>query len=246
MRSEIESPVAGDVRLRLFLEILSASCGEADASDYRWNWINAFCSGHEEREPDTFNMAADAGYTTVSHDSDTDSGIVRLTDAGRAYLAASPTPDSSAADDVLARHVVEVIEEDGGCWTACSGCQESDEGYVSEKYYPYSPIFRCQPGGGCSECGGIGVIWQDGAYLASWGNGLSPDSSAVSGSAEVEIAYLRKALAFCESEARIANRVIAEKKSGRGQGKIRVATALHRIEHHAEHVRPTLTEVQQS
>ncbi|WP_294138293.1 hypothetical protein [Sphingomonas sp.] len=99
-----------------------------------------------------------------------------------AHMARTPAP----AGDVLARHVAEVMEEDGGCWTACSGCQESDEGYVSEKYYPYSPIFKCQPGGGCQECGGIGVIWQDGAFLASYGDALSdttPDS-AVSGSAE--------------------------------------------------------------
>jgi hypothetical protein len=79
---------AREVRLRMFLEILAASCGQADASDYRWNWINAFCGEHEGCEPDTFNTAHDAGYTTVSHDSDTDTGTVYLTDAGRAYLSA--------------------------------------------------------------------------------------------------------------------------------------------------------------
>jgi len=86
---------AREVRLRLFLEILSASCGQADASDYRWNWINAFCGEHEGYEPDTFNTAHDAGYTTVSHDNDTDSGIARLTDAGRAYLATPPASDAA-------------------------------------------------------------------------------------------------------------------------------------------------------
>ena len=77
---------------------------------------------------------------------------------------------SGAGEDTLTKHVAEVMAEDGGCWMACSGCQESDEGYVSEKYYPFSPIFRCQPGGGCSECGGIGVLWEDGAFLASYGD----------------------------------------------------------------------------
>jgi len=86
---------AREVRLRMFLEILQASCGQADASDYRWNWINAFCGEHEGYEPDTFNTAHDVGYTTVSHDSDTDSGIVRLTDAGRAYLATPPASDAA-------------------------------------------------------------------------------------------------------------------------------------------------------
>lgn len=85
--------------------------------------------------------------------------------------------EGAEAIDGLTRRVAEVVNEDGGCWTACSGCQESDEGYVSEKYYPYSPIFRCQPGGGCSECGGIGVLWQDGTFLASYGEALSEDTT---------------------------------------------------------------------
>ncbi|EZP57461.1 hypothetical protein [Sphingomonas sp. RIT328] len=100
-----------------------------------------------------------------------------------AMLAAAPkvASDTGAGVDTLAKHVAEVMAEDGGCWTACSGCQESDEGYVSEKYYPYSPIFRCQPGGGCSECGGIGVIWNDGAFLASWGDSLATPTDATDG-----------------------------------------------------------------
>ena len=92
---ELPDARARELRLRMFLEILAASCGQADASDYRWNWINAFCGEHEGCEPDTFNTAHDAGYTTVSHDSDTDSGIVRLTDAGRAYLATPPASDAA-------------------------------------------------------------------------------------------------------------------------------------------------------
>lgn len=88
------TPILGDMaqeqRLRMFLEILSASCGQADASDYRWNWINVFCDEHEGREPDTFNLAEQRGYTTVSHNTDTDEGMVYLTDAGRAFLSAAP------------------------------------------------------------------------------------------------------------------------------------------------------------
>lgn len=85
--------------------------------------------------------------------------------------AALATQDGET--DWLTRSVAEVMQEDGGCWSACSGCQESVDGYVSSRDYPYSPIFKCQPGGGCGECGGIGVIWQDGDFLASYGDALS-------------------------------------------------------------------------
>lgn len=106
----------GDDRLRMFLEIMSAAGGEQDATDYRWNWINAFCSEHEGREPDTFNTANQRGFTTVSHDTDTDTGVVRLTDAGRAYLAASPPAPADASGEVLRSAIMaEVVE--GGRWS---------------------------------------------------------------------------------------------------------------------------------
>ncbi|MES2173830.1 MAG: hypothetical protein V4523_07770 [Pseudomonadota bacterium] len=75
--------------------------------------------------------------------------------------------------EYLIKSIAEVVEEDGGCWSACSGCQESVDGCVSFRDYPYSHIFRCQPGGGCSECGGIGVVWQDGDFLSSYGEALA-------------------------------------------------------------------------
>ena len=107
--------------------------------------------------------------------------VDRLIEIARSLAEPASHPCKSGEDageiDGLTRRVAEVVNEDGGCWTACSGCQESDEGHVSEKYYPYSPIFQCQPGGGCSECGGIGVIWQDGDFLASYGDALSEDAT---------------------------------------------------------------------
>ena len=65
---------------------------------------------------------------------------------------------------------IEVTKEGDGCWRPCSGCQESVDGCVSTKDYPFSAIFGCQPGGGCGECGGIGVIWDrtDYAEMAEW------------------------------------------------------------------------------
>lgn len=62
--------------------------------------------------------------------------------------------------------VMEVREEGDGFWAACSGCQESIDGYVSTKDYPFSAAFGCQPGGGCSECGGLGVKWDTTDYDA--------------------------------------------------------------------------------
>lgn len=89
---------------------------------------------------------------------------------------AHPTAAVAGEGEALARRIAEVVQEDGGCWSACSGCQDSVDGYVSNKDYPYSQIFKCPPGGGCRECGGIGVIWQDGAFLSSYGDALSAES----------------------------------------------------------------------
>ena len=66
----------------------------------------------------------------------------------------------------LRASIAEALEEGHGFWRACSGCQESCDGVVSVQDYPYSEVFRCQPGGGCRECGGLGVIWDDTDYDA--------------------------------------------------------------------------------
>lgn len=60
--------------------------------------------------------------------------------------------------------VMETRDEASGFWTACSGCQESVDGHVSQKDYPYSAVFGCQPGGGCDDCGGLGVKWDNTDY----------------------------------------------------------------------------------
>lgn len=70
----------------------------------------------------------------------------------------------------FADSIAEVVSESGGYWQACSGCQESNEGSVSTDLYPFSTVFQCQPGGGCSECGGLGVVWDntDWSDYAEW------------------------------------------------------------------------------
>ncbi len=69
---------------------------------------------------------------------------------------------SPALDHAHTYHRINELIEEGGFWKSCTGCQESVDGYVSTKDYPYDPLFRCQPGSGCHECGGIGVIWDNG------------------------------------------------------------------------------------
>lgn len=91
---------------------------------------------------------------------------------GQLRRASRPAPSEASADvvedkldrDWTKRSVHEVMDEGDGFWRPCSGCQEGVDGYVSQKDYPYSDMFRCQPGAGCSECGGIGVTWDDTDY----------------------------------------------------------------------------------
>lgn len=79
--------------------------------------------------------------------------------------------------DGPAGRVSEVVDEGYGVWRPCSGCQESAEGYVSTKDYPYDRVFQCQPGGGCRECGGIGVVWDDTDYEAMARDMLAEDAA---------------------------------------------------------------------
>lgn len=57
----------------------------------------------------------------------------------------------------------EAIKVYAGCWRSCSGCYETDEGYDTA---PRDPDFGVPLGGGCSECGGIGAVWDTTDYAA--------------------------------------------------------------------------------
>lgn len=100
----------------------------------------------------------------------------------------------------------EVIDEGDGFWEACSGCQEGVDGYVSSKDYPYSRAFRCQPGGGCTECGGLGVLWDTTDYDAMAASMLADmreaDSatSRLSRDAPLTLADIRHGLRLIEQE----------------------------------------------
>lgn len=62
------------------------------------------------------------------------------------------------ADDISRQ-----VGEGHGIWRSCSGCHELNEGHDTG---PYSHTFRCALGHGCSECGGIGAVWDTTDYQA--------------------------------------------------------------------------------
>ncbi len=61
------------------------------------------------------------------------------------------------------RGMAEAIGNGGGFWRSCSGCHELNEGMATG---PFSETLKCHLGVGCSECGGIGAIWDTTDYDA--------------------------------------------------------------------------------
>lgn len=80
-------------------------------------------------------------------------------DGGAPRAAVPAEPDSRAGAEISDAAVAKAIDEDGGWWKSCSGCHETNEGQETG-HYPYSELFRCHVGGGCIECGGLGVRWE--------------------------------------------------------------------------------------
>lgn len=63
----------------------------------------------------------------------------------------------------IGQAIREVRQEYAGCWRSCSGCYETNEGYPAA---PSDPDLGVPLGGGCSECGGVGAIWDTTDYEA--------------------------------------------------------------------------------
>lgn len=57
----------------------------------------------------------------------------------------------------------EQLAEGAGFWRGCSGCHELNEGHPTGRY---SEVLDCHLGLGCSECGGVGAVWDDTDYGA--------------------------------------------------------------------------------
>ncbi|MES2845625.1 MAG: hypothetical protein V4747_11400 [Pseudomonadota bacterium] len=49
---------------------------------------------------------------------------------------------------------------ESGFWRSCTGCHETEDGH-DVGHYPYSRALKCKLGGGCSECGGLGAVWDN-------------------------------------------------------------------------------------
>ena len=75
----------------------------------------------------------------------------------------------------IGRNIKERLEEGDGIWRTCSGCYEAEAGYPN--YYPHSSVFNCTIGGGCSECGGLGTVWDTTDY-ATMGEEEAPTISS--------------------------------------------------------------------
>lgn len=80
----------------------------------------------------------------------------------RELRALSAEPAQLSPD--FAKTIAYVIKEEslGGAacgWKSCSGCLETSEGQHCGDY-PYSDLFKTHVGFGCSDCGGLGVVWE--------------------------------------------------------------------------------------
>lgn len=80
-------------------------------------------------------------------------------------IVARAAPAVAPTIPVELRDVEAVLAEGDGIWRSCSGCHETSDGHETGRY-PYSDIFKCALGSGCSECGGIGAVWDDTDYGA--------------------------------------------------------------------------------
>lgn len=90
----------------------------------------------------------------------------RLREADEILAGAAPVPPSPPRDDDDVRDRVadcRVENADSGHWRSCSGCYETEDGHPTGPY-PFSESFGCYLGSGCSECGGIGAIWDTTDY----------------------------------------------------------------------------------
>lgn len=59
--------------------------------------------------------------------------------------------------------ITEQLKEGNGFWHSCSGCYETEDGHPVGSY-PYSSTMKCTLGAGCSECGGLGAVWDNNDY----------------------------------------------------------------------------------
>lgn len=76
--------------------------------------------------------------------------------------------------------IPEALAEARGFWRSCSGCYETEDGHPVGSY-AFSTVMECPIGVGCSECGGLGAIWDATDYGTCDvdDEGAHPDDTAV-------------------------------------------------------------------
>jgi hypothetical protein len=77
----------------------------------------------------------------------------------------SDAPGDERALPVELMGVREEMASGSGFWQSCSGCHDTEDGHPTGPY-TYSQVFGCALGSGCSECGGIGAVWDNTDYEA--------------------------------------------------------------------------------
>lgn len=126
LRTPSREPEGGavDERLKWFLKVIEGAGGEVCSTESRHNPINVFCEDRDKGD-DTFNISEAAGYTQTSHDTSFDTSTTRITDKGRAYLAALATreeaPERRECDECGFKGTSDDRNKEQDYCTACGG-----------------------------------------------------------------------------------------------------------------------------
>lgn len=132
----------------------------AENEDDGWHWWTT--TAHEAKR---FASKAEAeGFSAYRMIASDPTIIITEHVFLRASLSRKTAGEATDELDQLKARVAGVIEEEGqggaACgWLPCTGCHETNEGYETGDY-PFSLAFGCYVGGGCSECGGLGAVWE--------------------------------------------------------------------------------------
>ena len=89
------------------------------------------------------------------------------------YMAQFEQQRMSENEPIELSGVAEQLAEGGGAWRSCSGCHELNEGHPTGAW---SNVLKCHLGLGCSECGGIGAVWDNTDY-ADFGKFMADDGA---------------------------------------------------------------------
>jgi hypothetical protein len=73
--------------------------------------------------------------------------------AASAQATATPVPTEFVG-------VEDQIKRGNGAWRPCTGCYDTEDGHPTQRYAD-SHYLQCALGNGCSECGGLGAVWED-------------------------------------------------------------------------------------